>query len=142
METSNPPPQSDKTEVLVVDDATEVRAVFTKMLDMWGYLPLTAADGDSALALVDKHPDLGAVLLDLGLPGLSGMEVLREIRKRNPKTGVIMLSGMADREIAREALKLGAFDYVTKPPDFPALQSTLIACLSDAGVENQKGALS
>jgi len=80
---------------------------------------------------------IGAVLLDLRLPGRGGMEVLREIHKKNPRTGVIMLSGLADREIARQAIKLGAFDYLTKPPDFPALQSTLIACLSHSEYQAQ-----
>jgi DNA-binding NtrC family response regulator len=130
-------PASDKPEVLVVDDEREFLSLFSKMLEMWGYAPLTAADGDKALELVDQHPGLGAVLLDLRLPGKGGMEVLREIQKRNPRTGVIMLSGLADREVARQAIKLGAFDYITKPPDFPALQSTLIACLSHTEYQSQ-----
>ena len=98
---------------------------------------LSAADGERALELVDQHPGIGAVLLDLRLPGRGGMEILREIQKRNPRTGVIMLSGLADREVARQAIKLGAFDYVTKPPDFPTLQSTLIACLSHSAYQSQ-----
>ena len=132
-----PPPPSDKPEVLVVDDEREFLSLFSRMLQMWGYAPLTAADGDKALELVDRHPGLGAVLLDLRLPGRDGMEILREILKRNPRTGVIILSGLADGEIAREAIKLGAFDYVTKPPDFPTLQSTLIACLSHTESQSQ-----
>jgi DNA-binding NtrC family response regulator len=132
-----PPQPSDKPEVLIVDDEREFLALFSRMLEMWGYAPLTAADGDRALELVDQHPGLGAVLLDLRLPGRGGIEVLREIQKRSPRTGVIILSGLDDREIAREAIKLGAFDYVTKPPDFPALQSTLIACLSHTEYQSQ-----
>jgi DNA-binding NtrC family response regulator len=120
----------ERSEILVVDDEEDFLTLFAKMLEMWGYTPLTAADGDTALEIVDTHPGVAAVLLDLRLPGKGGMEVLREIQKRNPKIGVIMLSGLADREIARQAIKLGAFDYVTKPPDFPTLQSTIIACLS------------
>lgn len=132
-----PVPPSDKAEVLVVDDEKEFLALFSRMLEMWGYVPLTAADGDRALELIDQHPGIGAVLLDLRLPGRGGMEILREIQKRNPRTGVIMLSGLADREIARQAIKLGAFDYVTKPPDFPTLQSTLMACLSHSEYQSQ-----
>jgi DNA-binding NtrC family response regulator len=137
MNPDSPSPPSDKPEVLIVDDEREFLALFSKMLEMWGYAPLTATDGEKALELVDQHPGLGAVLLDLRLPGKGGMEILREIQKRNPRTGVIMLSGLADREVARQAIKLGAFDYVTKPPDFPALQSTLIACLSHTEYQSQ-----
>jgi DNA-binding NtrC family response regulator len=137
LEPDGAPRKSDKTEVLVVDDEREFLSMFSKMLDLWGYAPLTAADGDKALEMVDQHPELGAVLLDLRLPGKGGMEVLREIQKRNPRTGVIMLSGLADREVARQAIKLGAFDFVIKPPDFPTLQSTLIACLSHSEYQSQ-----
>lgn len=132
-----PAPHSDKTEVLVVDDEADFLALFSKMLEMWGYAPLIAEDGDTALDLVEQRPGIAAVLLDLRLPGRGGMEVLREIHKRNPRAGVIMLSGISDREIARQAIKLGAFDYVTKPPDFPQLQSTLIACLSHSEYQSQ-----
>src|SRR6185369_752777 len=71
-----PAPLSDKTEVLVVDDEKEFLSLFSKMLEMWGYLPLTAENGDRALELVEQHPELGAVLLDLRLPGRGGMEIL------------------------------------------------------------------
>jgi DNA-binding response OmpR family regulator len=132
-----PAPHLDRAEVLVVDDEKEFLSLFSKMLDMWGYAPLTAADGDKALELIDQHPRVGAILLDLHLPGRDGIEVLREIQKRNPRTGVIMLSGRADRDVAREAIKLGAFDYVTKPPDFATLQNTLIACMSHTEYQSQ-----
>jgi DNA-binding NtrC family response regulator len=132
-----PTSYSDRTEVLVVDDEREFLSLFAKMLVTWGYAPLTAADGDKALELVEQHPGIGAVLLDLRLAGRGGMEVLRGIQKRNPRTGVIMLSALNDREIARKAIKLGAFDYVAKPPDFATLQSTLIACMSHTECQSQ-----
>jgi DNA-binding response OmpR family regulator len=128
---------SDEPEILVVDDEQDFLELCTKMLEMWGYTALTAADGDEALTLVEQHPRIAAVLLDLRLPGRGGMEILTEIQKRNPRAGIIMLSGLTDREIARQAIKLGAFDYVTKPPDFPTLQSTLIACLSHSEYHSQ-----
>jgi DNA-binding NtrC family response regulator len=130
-------PPSAKIEVLVVDDEREFLALFSKMLDLWGYTPLIAQDGDAALSMVDQHPGIAVVLLDVRMPGRGGMEVLKEIQERNPRTGVIMLSGLSDREIARQAIKMGAFDYVTKPPDFPTLQSTIIACLSHSEYQSQ-----
>jgi DNA-binding response OmpR family regulator len=128
---------SDRSEILIVDDEEEFLILFSKMLEIWGYTAITASDGDQALDIVDTHPGIAAALLDLRLPGKGGMEVLREIQKRNPRIGVIMLSGLADREIARQAIKLGAFDYVTKPPDFPTLQSTIIACLGHSEYQSQ-----
>ena len=135
MESAIPTPAelSEKPEVLVVDDERELLSLFSTMLNRWGYTPLTAADGVKAIEVLDQHPRIAAILLDLQLAGMSGIEVLREIRKRNPRTGVILLSGLADREIVDAALKLGAYDYVTKPPDFPALRNTLAACVSRLG---------
>jgi DNA-binding NtrC family response regulator len=132
-----PAPQSDKIEVLVVDDEREFLTLFSKMLDIWGYTPYVAVDGDEALDLIDQHPGIAVVLLDVRMPVRGGMEVLKEIQDRNPRMGVIMLSGLSDREIARQSIKMGAFDYVTKPPDFPTLQSTIIACLSHTEYQSQ-----
>jgi DNA-binding NtrC family response regulator len=137
MDPDAPAPPSDKLEVLVVDDEREFLTLFSRMLDLWGYTPLIAQDGDEALALVDQHPGIAVVLLDVRMPGRGGMEVLKAIQQRNPRTGVIMLSGLSDREIAKQAIKMGAFDYVTKPPDFPTLQSTIIACLSHSEYQSQ-----
>jgi DNA-binding NtrC family response regulator len=130
-------PNPERSEILVVDDEEDFLTLLSKMLDMWGHTPLTAVDGEQAMEIIDSHPGIAAVLLDLRLPGKGGMEVLREVQKRNPRIGVIMLSGLSDREIARQAIKLGAFDYVTKPPDFPTLQSTIIACLSHTEYQSQ-----
>jgi DNA-binding NtrC family response regulator len=132
-----PSPQSNNPEVLVVDDEREFLTLFSKMLNLWGYRPWVAADGEEALALIGRRPSIAVVLLDVRLPGRGGMEVLKEMRERNPRTGVIMLSALSDREIARQAIKMGAFDYVTKPPDFPTLQSTIIACLTHLEYQSQ-----
>jgi two-component system response regulator HydG len=129
--------QPNKIEVLVVDDEGEFLTLLSKMLNLWGYTPFVAQDGDAALALVHQHPGIAVILLDVRMPGRGGMEVLKEIHERNPKTGVIMLSGLSDREIARQAIKMGAFDYLTKPADFPTLQGTIIACLSHSEYQSQ-----
>ncbi len=125
------------TKVLVVDDERDFLKLFSRMLALWGYSALIATDGDEALKLFEQQPDIAIVLLDIRLPGRGGLEVLREIQKRSPRTGVIVLSGLADREIARQAMKFGAFDYVTKPPDFPILHSTIVACLSHVEYQSQ-----
>ena len=83
-----------------------------------------AADGEEALRRVaDFRPDI--VLLDLILPGLSGIETLQRIKGLRRATRVIVVSGTEDAEIARRALALGAVEYVTKPVDFTYLDRAL-----------------
>jgi DNA-binding NarL/FixJ family response regulator len=65
------------------------------------------------------------VLLDISMPGLSGISALPQLRARDPKLGVIMVTGDGDENIARRTLALGAFDYVTKPVDFDYLRRSI-----------------
>jgi CheY-like chemotaxis protein len=100
--------------VLVVDDDAEIRASVADLLRDAGYLVQEAADGAAAIrAVVTTAPDL--VLLDIEMPGLSGVEALRTIRAVAPAARVVMLTGNSDSELARSALAFGAFDYIPKP---------------------------
>jgi CheY-like chemotaxis protein len=100
--------------VLVVDDDPAIRDVVADLLREAGYLVQEAADGASAIrAVVTSAPDL--VLLDIEMPGLSGVEALRTIRAVAPAARVVMLTGNSDSELARSALAFGAFDYIPKP---------------------------
>jgi DNA-binding NtrC family response regulator len=136
-DSDEPSPKSDRIEVLVVDDEREFLTLFSRMLTVWGYTPLVATNSEEAFALIAQHPGVAVVLLDVRLPGRGGLEVLKKMQERNPKMGVIMLSALADREIARQAIKMGAFDYITKPPDYPALRSTIVACVSHSEYQSQ-----
>ena len=80
----------------------------------------TAANGLDALEIMDEHP-IDVVILDVKMPGLDGVEVLRKTKEKHPLVEVIMLTGHASVESAVEGLKLGAFDYVTKPCDISDL---------------------
>jgi CheY-like chemotaxis protein/GAF domain-containing protein len=97
-------------KVLVVDDERFFRESIQETLQSAGIECLLASDGTEALASAD-HPAVGAVVLDVRLPGMDGLEVLRRLRERRPRLPVIMLSAHQDQE----ALRQGAADYLAKP---------------------------
>lgn len=103
-----------KASVLIVDDEEKLRRYLRKELERKGYAACDAADRDGALrALAGRAVDV--VLLDIVLPGASGMEILAELRREQPELQVIMLTGNAAVESAVRAMKLGAYDYLPKP---------------------------
>ena len=108
-----PDPEAPQT-VLVVDDEPGVRQGITQVLSDQGYTVRNAVDGKEALALMaETVPDL--VLLDVRLPGLDGIELLKIIRQDHPDVGVVMITAYPNIEGAVESMKLGALDYVVKP---------------------------
>jgi two-component system KDP operon response regulator KdpE len=115
--------------ILVVDDEPELRDVLQEYLAQRGHHVETAPNGEAALAAIARaRPDL--VLLDLHMPGMDGLEVLRRIRTL---ALVIMVTANTDVPAARETLKSGAFDYVTKPIDFDHLDQVIAAALAWGG---------
>lgn len=103
----------ESTRVLVVDDSDEAREAARRALDRAGFVVTEASDGDQALkAVASDPPDL--VLLDLGMPGMGGLEVLAEVR-RTSELPVIVLSGRAEESERVVALEMGADDYIVKP---------------------------
>jgi len=101
-------------KVLVVDDEETVRNLLQRMLEEAGYNVVTAANGQEALDKVSQLK-IELVLLDIKMPGMSGIEVLRQLTTNWPETCVVMATAVADAETAVEAMKLGAYDYITKP---------------------------
>ena len=102
-----------KTHILVVDDEPPIRRLLRTGLATQGYEISEASDGAAALAPQPRRPDL--VILDLGLPDINGLEVLRAMRARGDKVPVVVLSSRDDEAGKVRALDLGADDYVTKP---------------------------
>jgi DNA-binding response OmpR family regulator len=100
--------------ILVVDDERFFREGIRDALEAAGFACVTAATGVEALDLA-ADPAIGVVVLDVVLPGLDGLEVLRRLRERQPELRVIILSAYTDQERVLEALRLGAFDYLAKP---------------------------
>jgi two-component system, NtrC family, response regulator AtoC len=113
-----------KPVILLVDDEDTIRLFLEKTLREEGYEALTAATGTEALELTRSDlPDL--VLLDLKLPDMSGLDVLKQIKEEVPEVCVIMLTAFGDIETAVTAMKKGAFDFVSKPVNLEELLLTI-----------------
>jgi len=100
--------------ILVVDDDRDTRTVIKNLILNKGYDVVEAKDADEAFNLIDTN-DIDIALIDLVLGDLSGIDVLRKIKKENPEISVIIFTGHADVPTAVEAIKLGALDYIVKP---------------------------
>jgi DNA-binding NtrC family response regulator len=110
--------------ILVVDDEPASRSGLQELLTFWGYEAAAAADGQEALELASSStPDL--VIADLVMPGIDGLELLSRLRRDVPTTAVVFLTGQGSIETAVQAIKDGAYDYLTKPVDPTRLQLLL-----------------
>ena len=106
----------EKKQVLIVDDEPNLRKILAAQLSRDGYDVMTAEDGEQGLAaLRDHHIDL--VVTDLKMPKVDGMALLREALRLDPDLPVVMITAHGTVDTAVEALKIGAFDYLTKPFD-------------------------
>jgi DNA-binding response OmpR family regulator len=117
-----------KRRILVVEDDRALRQALSYNLAREGYETHVAVDGEQALA-AGRDPGLDLVLLDLMLPGMSGLEVLRRLRAENVTTPVIIISAKGDELDRVVGLKVGADDYVTKPFSRPELLARIEAVL-------------
>jgi two-component system response regulator HydG len=110
--------------ILVVDDDPGHRIMLKTLLGGWGYRIVDAPDGDKAVEAVEKGP-FDLVLMDIRMIQMSGIEALKKIKRRNPAIPVILMTAYSSVETAVEALKEGAYDYLTKPLDFNKLRVTI-----------------
>jgi len=116
----------EKFKVLLVDDEEEFVQSLAERLSMRELGSDTAHNGEQALSFVSRQePDV--MVLDLKMPGIDGMEVLRQVKKAYPAIQVIMLTGHGNKQHEDEARRLGAFDYMEKPVDIDMLVSSLKA---------------
>lgn len=106
--------------VLLVDDEVDFRDLLAKRLAKRKLRVVTAGDGAEALRLLASTP-VDVVVLDVRMPGMSGTDVLREIKAKWPTVEVVMLTGHAQLDVALAGMELGAFDYLLKPVDLDAL---------------------
>jgi len=100
--------------VLIVDDEKNIRLTLSQALEALGVETDTATNGEEALAKL-KEKGFGLILLDLKMPGMDGMEVLRRVREIRPDIRVIIITAYGTIESAVEAMKLGAVDFIQKP---------------------------
>lgn len=120
-------------KILVIDDEPIVRASCEKILMPEGYEVIMAKNGEEGLEILEKG-DFKLVLLDLKMPGIDGVDVLKLIRSKWPTTKVIILTGYSTIETAISTLRLGAFNFIEKPftPD------TLLSSVREAfGTDNE-----
>jgi len=116
--------------ILVVDDEVLVCDLLKEFLSLKEYEVETALDGATALKKVEEFkPHI--VLLDIIMPGMGGTDVLKEIRRKHPTIGIIMITGMVDEELAKNMIKLGASDYITKPIDLIHLETVIMVKMID-----------
>ena len=113
-----------KHTILVVDDQKEICDIFQDALTQAGYEVLTATNGAEAISLGrQSRPDLA--VLDIKMPEMDGIEVLQKLREAGGDVEVIMLTGFGTLETAKEAMRLGAYDYLTKPFDLGLVKSII-----------------
>jgi DNA-binding NtrC family response regulator len=109
--------------VLLVDDEAPFVETMTKRLTKRKLEVATAFNGSQALEALEANPKVEVVILDVKMPGMDGVETLKEIKKRHPLVEVIMLTGHATVETAIDGMKLGALDYLMKPCEMDLLMA-------------------
>ena len=128
-----PPPApvaaGDGDFILVVDDEPQIRDLLKRFLSLRGYKVRVASDGQQALTMVEQQaPQL--IVLDVYMPGINGVEVLRQLRRRKFTGGVILLTGSQDDKLLQEALDLGSVDVMGKPVDLERLALAIqVGCI-------------
>jgi len=104
-------------KLLIVDDEKDFVEMFSLRLSRQGENVHTAYSGEDALNLLDSTP-IDVVILDIRMPGMDGIETLKQIKARHPLVEVILLTGHGSTQTAVDGMKSGAFDYLMKPADF------------------------
>lgn len=121
-------PASHTDKILVVDDDASIRSLLAEFLRSKNFHVLEAANGAQAIEIV-KNEKPALMLLDVSMPGLSGIETLRKIREFNKEIGVVMATANEDENTAKEAAELGSYQYVLKPFDMKYLELVVLTRL-------------
>jgi len=126
------------TQILLIDDEKESCLALSTLLRQVGYAVATSHTGESALDRL-KNQNFDLIISDLFLPGISGIDILKKVKELSPRTCFILITGNASAETAVEAMKEGAFDYVTKPFNFEKLKLQVAKALEKSKLvaENQ-----
>ena len=119
-----------KTRVLIVEDEEEIRRSMRLTLERAGYEIGEAADGEEGLARFGEGSDWAAVLLDQRMPGMDGLETLRRMKALNARPRIIMVTAYGSIELAVDAMKLGATDFVRKPTTPDILRNAVRAAVA------------
>ena len=132
----------DKETILIIEDSLELQQILADfMLGPLGYNILRAVDGKVGLDMVAKHtPDL--IMLDMSMPRMDGLAVLKALREDNSKTPVIFMTVHGSEQLATETFRLGVRDYLTKPFSIEAVQEAVDRALQESRLEREKEILS
>lgn len=108
-------------KILIVDDQFGIRILLNEVFQLAGYTTFQAANGKKALELAEEHsPDL--VLLDVKIPGMDGIEILKKLKETNPEIPVIIMTAYGEQDLINEAIDSGAVTYFSKPFDINELK--------------------
>ena len=127
----------ENINVLLVDDEVEFLETLVKRLTKRGLNVLAAKSGQEALSII-RAKKIDLVVLDVRMPGIDGVQTLREIKVLDPLMEVIMLTGHASIEVAIEGMELGAFDYLMKPADIDELFYKLQDAFKKKTIQQEK----
>ena len=129
------------SKILIIEDEAAIRRVLKKIIseENEGYEVEEAADGLQGLEMILNN-DYDLVLCDIKMPKMDGVEVLEKVKKVKPEIPIVMISGHGDLDTAVNTMRLGAFDYISKPPDLNRLLNTVRNALDKKGliVENKR----
>lgn len=121
-----------RARLFIVEDEQPIVDLLTEYFSTRGYSVSSTESGTTCIERIWELENGTVVLLDINIPGMGGIEVLKELKSYRPDLMAIMLTSVNDREIAKSAMKLGAFDYVLKPPVFADLEAVIRAAISMA----------
>ncbi|MBI5571400.1 MAG: response regulator [Desulfomonile tiedjei] len=125
-------------KVMLVDDEVPFVEAMTKRLTKRDLSVVTAFSGTDALDKLQKNDDIDIVILDVKMPGVDGVQTLRDIKKDHPLVEVILLTGNATVESAIEGMKLGAYDYLMKPCDMDLLMAKIAEAESKKASQEER----
>ena len=127
----------EQKKILIVDDQNGIRILLMELFGNEGYQMYQAANGKAALEVVEKDtPDL--VLLDMKIPGMDGLEILKHIKSTHPQIKVIMMTAYGELDIIKQAKDLGAISHFTKPFDIDEMRNVVDQNLRGNQVDQQK----
>ncbi|MFW6323725.1 MAG: sigma-54-dependent transcriptional regulator [Desulfovibrionales bacterium] len=126
--------------ILIVDDNESHRVMLTTMIQSWGYATRSVGDGADAVSFIRKEP-VDLVLMDVRMARMSGLEALKRIKGYNPAIPVLIMTAYSSVDSAVQALKNGAYDYLTKPLDFDVLKLTMERAMDHTRLEVENRAL-
>lgn len=126
-------------KILIVDDDEDLRLELRGLLE--GYEVVEASSGEQALSLLRRANEIKVVLLDVMMPGISGLDVLTEIKKTDPKLNIVILTGHSSKDVAIEALRARADDYIEKPIQVNKIKDVVERLLETKSGENNTSPL-